>query len=450
MFIQKELITDLDLLLSQVLNPNSRQHATEAIACFRAGSYRAAILSTWVALTYDLIHKIRDIASVEGGEAQKFIDSFDINVANETIDKLLKVERDILQAAKTFELISNREFYELVKLKEDRHRCAHPSFSSEDELFQPSPEQVRFNIVNALSFVLIQKPIQGKKAIERMINFTQSSNFPDDYVEAKKILDSQYLRSTKHSIVGNVAKILLKEIIRTDWSTFDKSLKKKYLFVLKAIFESDVKATTSIFNSVLSSAIDTADELTVLNSVAVVWIDVSLWNCIALGNRQLVQSLISRGKADKTEHLLDCLSVSELIQSVSDRLKEMPNENLKSIADLKPEKALKEYLIDRFCSEPNFTKTRDFGNMLAGTFSKYLSAADVQRILKSSINSNQIWGYYYADQIMKDLFRNTRGRLLEDTKNDWQIIGNCGHFKELKTFLLAEGAITDESAQPAT
>lgn len=443
MFIQKELITDLDLLVSQVLNPNSRQYALEAIACFRAGSYRAAILSTWVALTYDLIHKIRDIASIEGGSAQLFIETFDTNVENETLDKLLKVEREILKVAKDFELISNREFYELEKLRSDRHRCAHPSFSSEDDLFQPSPEQVRFNLVNALSFVLTQKPIQGKKAIERIIGFTKSANFPEDYQEAKKLLESQYFRNTKQTIIFNVCKILIKELIRTDWLKVDPTLRSKYLFVLKAIFEADSKSVTPIFTSVLNACVDVVDEFSGLNCMSIVWVDLSLWNSLNAANRQLVKSLIGRGVADRSGYLLDCLSVVELADSVQSRLSAISDESLVAMASENPNKILKPYLLERFCEDPNFTKTRDFGNKLAGSYSKFLSASDVKRILASAVSSNQIYGYFYADQIMKDLFNNTRDRLLSETADDWRSISSSGRFNELRTYLIAVGVVQD-------
>ncbi len=111
-------------------------------------------------MAFDLLQKMKDIAALDGGDAKTFIDAFNEHVNKNTIDKLLKTEREILDTAKRLELISTREFYELNKLREDRHFCAHPSFSTDEDLFQPSAEQVRANIVNALNFVLIQKPVR--------------------------------------------------------------------------------------------------------------------------------------------------------------------------------------------------------------------------------------------------------------------------------------------------
>ena len=39
---------------------------------------------------------------------------------------------------------------QLERLREDRHLCAHPAFSAEALLFEPTPELVRMHLVNAV------------------------------------------------------------------------------------------------------------------------------------------------------------------------------------------------------------------------------------------------------------------------------------------------------------
>lgn len=52
----------LDDLVNQVRDPTSRPHLAEAIAAYNVGAYRAAIISTWVAVSLDITSKIRELA----------------------------------------------------------------------------------------------------------------------------------------------------------------------------------------------------------------------------------------------------------------------------------------------------------------------------------------------------------------------------------------------------
>jgi hypothetical protein len=40
----------------------ARSYLREAVDCYNAGLYRAAIVTTWVAVVFDLIEKIRELA----------------------------------------------------------------------------------------------------------------------------------------------------------------------------------------------------------------------------------------------------------------------------------------------------------------------------------------------------------------------------------------------------
>src|SRR5258708_36269993 len=55
-------LVDLDELVQSVRDLNSREYITEAIAAYRSRAYRSAIMGTWIAVTYDIISKIRELA----------------------------------------------------------------------------------------------------------------------------------------------------------------------------------------------------------------------------------------------------------------------------------------------------------------------------------------------------------------------------------------------------
>ena len=55
-------LTDLDELVLTVRDRNSRSYIGEAITAYRARAYRSAVMSAWVAVDYDVIAKLRELA----------------------------------------------------------------------------------------------------------------------------------------------------------------------------------------------------------------------------------------------------------------------------------------------------------------------------------------------------------------------------------------------------
>ena len=149
--------TDLDVLLTRVRNAQSKAYLLEAVRSYKAGALRAAITSTWVALVYDLISKYRELSVMGDRAATAFIANWDAATAANDTKKLLQLEGTILDYATTNTQVVNRiAKTQLERLREDRHLCAHPAFSAETELFEPSAELVRLHLVNAVNDVLSQ------------------------------------------------------------------------------------------------------------------------------------------------------------------------------------------------------------------------------------------------------------------------------------------------------
>lgn len=440
--MKRELITDIDSLASKVHNSNSRRYIIEAIDSFRVGSYRASILSTWVAVTFDLLQKIKDIAAIDGGDAKTFIDSFNEHVAKNTIDKLLKTEREILATAQRFELISNREFYELEKLRNDRHFCAHPSFSTDEDLFQPSAEQVRSNIVNALNFVLIQKPIQGKNAIVRLNTFIQGETFPDTYEDIKSILDNRFLSRSKSNFLPNACKVLLKTLGQTVWNDTNAEAQRRYVATLKVFFELESPTTKETIRKFFhDSNFETNSQLQ-HNCFSILSVDPTIWTLVEPANQLLIKNSVTRTPISQSKYLVDCLSVNGLGSAVKAYLETIEDGAFLRLVEANPTREFKDMLIHRLINNANYTKTRDIGNLLAGSFSKYLQSNDVNLILERAASDDQIWGYTNSDRILKDLYKKTKDRLLEQTSDAWRSTADSGHFGELRTFLISEGLIT--------
>ncbi|TXS52622.1 hypothetical protein EAO75_07965, partial [Streptomyces sp. uw30] len=60
-------VTDVESLLAQVRNPDTRPLAEEAWRCYNSGAIRASIAATWTAVTADIIAKLIQLA--DNGDA---------------------------------------------------------------------------------------------------------------------------------------------------------------------------------------------------------------------------------------------------------------------------------------------------------------------------------------------------------------------------------------------
>jgi Na+/phosphate symporter len=146
-------LADLDELVQSVRNRNSREYIGEAVANYRARCFRSAISATWVATSYDIISKIRELSIQGDAQARAFITDVDkaisLRVVNpsESKKQLQAIEGRLLNVAhEEFELLTDHDLKNMRRLIEDRHLCAHPAFAGEDNLFQPSPDLVRMHI----------------------------------------------------------------------------------------------------------------------------------------------------------------------------------------------------------------------------------------------------------------------------------------------------------------
>src|SRR4051794_4312383 len=96
--IQTHLV-DLDELVQTVRDINTREYIAEAIGAYRARAYRSAIMGTWVAVAYDIIGKIRELAVQGDATAVTFATSLD--------DAINKKSTNYVRAIKTLQGIEN-------------------------------------------------------------------------------------------------------------------------------------------------------------------------------------------------------------------------------------------------------------------------------------------------------------------------------------------------------
>lgn len=229
-------LIDIDSASLTVRDVRSRQYILDAIRSYRAGAYRPAITSTWVALAYDLIQKYRELASSGDAEANSFIQSWDRAVAANQTPKLLTLERELIEHAYTkFNMFTSSEKTTLERLRADRHKSAHPAFDSLDELYEPSDEQTRTHIISAISIVLSRSPMRGRGIIETFSSDICSSGFPSSSDLVVNFVAQKYLSHMRPATIRNFGLVLVKSLINNlppEWSL----QKAKVLYSLESIY----------------------------------------------------------------------------------------------------------------------------------------------------------------------------------------------------------------------
>lgn len=197
-------LADLDELILRCRDDRARSLIAEAVSGYRANAFRSAVVATWVAVCFDLIEKLRELALAGDAAAEKQTERLEKIRASDDVSAALAFERDLLKLARDqFEFFSPLEYVDLQRLQEDRNRCAHPSLVDETSPYRPSAELVRAHIVSAVDHVLRHPPAQGKFALDRLLTQIDSEYFPTKKQGALEALRVGPLTKARESLVRN-------------------------------------------------------------------------------------------------------------------------------------------------------------------------------------------------------------------------------------------------------
>jgi hypothetical protein len=204
-------LSDLDALVLRCRDPKARSYLAEAVTCLKAGAFRASIVVTWVAVVHDLLSKLEQLSLGGDRNAQTKIEEFRRIVGDGDVRASLDFERTILEVARDdFELFGPLAHVDLARLRDDRHRCAHPSMIDPDTDYQPAPELARSHVVNAVTHLLEHGPAQGKAALHRLMADLEQMYFPKTIDELIVHLEHGPLGRPRASLVRNYVIVLLK------------------------------------------------------------------------------------------------------------------------------------------------------------------------------------------------------------------------------------------------
>jgi hypothetical protein len=192
--------------------------------------------------------------------------------------RALEFERSILKMARDeFDLITAIEYLDLVRLQDDRNRCAHPSIQSLDEIYEAPAELARNHLRNAVIYLLQHPPVQGKVAMSRLIAEVNSEYFPKTQDEAISYFETGPLARPRESLVRNFVIYLSKELILQDP---DAKAGRRYLAALGAVRSMHREIAEAALDEKLNGIMQQLKDETLANGVRFVCMVSDTWQYV--------------------------------------------------------------------------------------------------------------------------------------------------------------------------
>ncbi|MBD2384894.1 hypothetical protein [Cylindrospermum sp. FACHB-282] len=431
-------LADLDDLILSVRDKTSRSHISEAVNAYRGGAYRAAIVATWIAVCFDIIAKIKELASQGTPNASDFIKDLDKAISSKNIPKLQKIEEFLLENAykgttdspdQSYEFLSLHEYTDLQRLKADRNLCAHPAFVAEEALFQPTPELVRTHIVHAILHLLQHQPVQGKSAIERIMSEIKGTLFPPDLEVVCTLLNTKYLNRSKESFIRNLIDVLLKTLLLMEEPDFMSKV-NEISHVLIAIR----RVRPTIYEERLSAKLPSiVERLTNDHGLASIFrllsMDSRCWNWLTEGNKIHIKELLKIIIKDKNLQekltkvidykLFDSLSIEDLKPFLIELFNKFNYSSKLEIITKYPNPIFAEEAILYYSKVSSYNDAEVLGNTILIPMASYFSFIQIKKILEAIMSNDQIYHASKSIKVIECFFIATINHL-EFTKDSWQ------------------------------
>lgn len=419
-------LADLEELMLRCRNPQAEEYIEEAVGSYKAGSYRSCVVATWVAVVYDIIDKLRDLALKGDANAETKIEEFDHIVENHDTSASLDFEDEILDVAKDeFDLMSEIEYEDLNRLREDRHRCAHPSVLPGGDPYQPSPETARAHMRNAVEHLLSREPVQGKAALNSVMRDIRSDYFPDGLEKATDRLKATPISNARRSLFRNVVILVLKDVLRLLDRYQEQEDMKRRIVALKAIDE--VTTSHSVEDIVAENLERLVDQVREKQLGRVIFLIQKLpyaWDYLD-DQRPRVVNYIQEvpvnpspnhdtvWKPIKNVHpdLLVAMEVSELRAQVTDRLDEFDREDEAELFQHMPDEAdwqgkgqFINNVIERFVDAESYFEARDWGEVIRPIVHDQ-SVSSLEKLLDGVVENDQVYNAGMADETVYTILR---------------------------------------------
>lgn len=410
-------LSNLDELIQKIRNVHPRNYIIEAVASYRAGAYRTALITTWIAVCVDIIEKVKEL-NASGDGAAKNIDDRLHKISPSDPSAMLAFEKDILEiACDQLELITVIEKTHLERLKEDRNICAHPTFSADGSQFSPLAELALSYIVQASNYLLIHPPVRGKVVLERLFDLINEASFPEDEEKAFIVLSSENnLGRVRGSSVRNLTIILLKRLFRDDSRIHPNTL-YKIASALGAISRLYPEVHKEVIDSKLSQMLSDAADKQLKRVFPYLIRRKEEWSKIEQAVKIRIEGLIPSMSVDEliSYRLSEYAETNQHINTAFQRrIDELDVGEKGKIISSVSSPVLKRHAIELFKNSSSFDTAEYRARNFILPLGKYFTSEEIRSILEGACNNTGNYGYNQIlpagsiDEFFEQFYRSTK------------------------------------------
>lgn len=433
-----ERLIDLDELVIRCKEEVTQEYIKEAVACYKAGAFRSCIISTWNAVVFDYLNKLRQLKLTGDNKAKEELQNFQNYSSSKDYNKLWQFELSIPQVAREdFEFISSIEQVDLERLNQDRSRCAHPSILLDEEPFQATPELARYHLRNAVTHLLQYPPVHGRVAIARVKRMIESAGFPENTEEAIKILKDSYLSRARATLIKDVVIELTHAVFN---EKVDPNIQDRMYAALEAISQLHFEQFQKVMSDKLLNIIESVEDKD-WHRVFYYLRRMQLWDFLKEKQKIQVKTFIQNIDFQKSNDilmLLDALDSTKKFQSFAlEKLKTYSKSRLPELIELitknnpkiKNEKDFvqqiiqpcKSYVVQSFInSYKGFVSATSYTTNLM-LVTSWLDNEEIKSILKAFCENDRMSQANQVPAMMTNLFQET----VETSalfKNEWLLV----------------------------
>lgn len=415
---------DLDELVGKVRNRQVRNYFNEAVTAYRAGAYKAAVISTWISICVDVIEKIKELAIGNDANA-KAIENRLLAIKPNDYPGMQAFEKDILKfACDELEIISHIEKSQLERIKDDRNICAHPTFSIDGQQFNPTPELTRAYLVHAAYYLLTKTPVKGKVVVQNIFVLIDNESFPSDKEKAFTVLSSdKYLGRVKESSIRNLVIIILKRIFK-DEASFNYLTFPKFIYAISAISRINPNVYRDTISEKLPVMLAEANVRLFKRIIPLLSKESSVFFAIDEASFLRIEECIMQMD---TDNLLkyDVPSLASKNHKIFDIFNKLiSDKNFGDIYKLlsnSPCKALKDLSCEYFINSRSFASAYNNGINVLLPVSEFLNDGDLENVLNGAKKNSQ-WGINQIlnadgiDEVFANLYLKTKNNILNHSK----------------------------------
>lgn len=168
--------------LEKIKNHNTRAYLKEVISCYNTGNYRATIVTLYSVVIYDVLQKILELNNIyNSAEAQAILE--DIEKSRKKNERSPEWEEMIMNRVtehcednkhddnkKYLNFFDSHTYGKYKRLRNDRHKCAHPAHDSNHELRNFNRDDARVHIRNMFEHIFLKDTVVFANFIELIEN----------------------------------------------------------------------------------------------------------------------------------------------------------------------------------------------------------------------------------------------------------------------------------------